>query len=52
MLYEVITLITILLLIQALKYLLTPLAQIRDQAVQIEQHHFGKSIPLPRTQVV
>lgn len=43
-------LITVLLLIQALKYLLTPLMQIRDQAKEIELHHFGKSIPLPRTQ--
>ncbi len=42
-------LITTLLLIQALKYVLTPLEQIRTQALEIEQHHFGKPIPLPRT---
>ena len=40
---------TILLLMLALRYLLKPLEQIRDQALEIEKHHFGNKIPLPRT---
>ena len=42
-------LITTLLLMQALRYLLKPLEQICAQAVEIEQHHFGHTIPLPKT---
>lgn len=42
-------LVTALLLMRALHYLLRPLEQIRKQAVEIELHHFGHSIPLPRT---
>lgn len=40
---------TILLLMLALRYLLKPLEQIRAQALEIEKHHFGNKIPLPRT---
>ena len=42
-------LVVIVLLIRALRYLLAPLDQIRNQAVEIEKHHFGQAIPLPRT---
>jgi diguanylate cyclase (GGDEF)-like protein len=42
-------LITTLLLMRALSYLLKPLDQIREQAIEIEQHHFGHEIPEPRT---
>ena len=42
-------LVTTLLLMQALRYLLKPLEQISTQAVEIEQHHFGHGIPLPKT---
>ena len=42
-------LIVIVLLIRALRYLLAPLEQIRNQAVEIEKHHFGQAIPLPKT---
>ena len=42
-------LITTLLLMRALSYLLKPLDQIREQALEIEQHHFGHEIPEPRT---
>ncbi|MFG0835137.1 EAL domain-containing protein [Aeromonas bivalvium] len=42
-------LVTTLLLMRALNYLLKPLAQIRDQAQEIELHHFGHVIPEPRT---
>ncbi|MGL5452940.1 MAG: EAL domain-containing protein [Aeromonas sp.] len=41
--------LTTILLMIALKYLLTPLKQICDQAVEIELHHFAKSIPEPKT---
>ncbi|MBM7454835.1 EAL domain-containing protein (putative c-di-GMP-specific phosphodiesterase class I)/GGDEF domain-containing protein [Oceanisphaera litoralis] len=37
------------LLILALRYLLKPLHDIEVQAREIEQHHFGKAIPLPNT---
>ncbi len=40
---------TILLLMLALRFLLKPLEQIRNQALEIEKHHFGNKIPLPRT---
>lgn len=40
---------TVLLLMRALNYLLRPLEQIRRQAAEIEQHHFGEAIPLPKT---
>jgi len=43
-------LITVLVLIRALRYLLKPLQQIQQQAKQIEQRNFGQAIPLPRTQ--
>ena len=42
-------LVVIVLLTRALRYLLKPLDQICDQAVEIEKHHFGQAIPLPRT---
>ena len=42
-------LVVIVLLIRALRYLLAPLDQIRNQAVEIEKHHFGQPIPLPKT---
>lgn len=42
-------LVVIALLIRALRYLLAPLEQIRNQAVAIEKHHFGQPIPLPKT---
>ncbi|KUE79306.1 EAL domain-containing protein [Aeromonas schubertii] len=42
-------LITVLLLMRALHYLLRPLQQICEEAVEIEQHHFGHTIPLPKT---
>lgn len=42
-------LITTLLLMQALRYLLKPLEQICTQVEEIEQHHFGHTIPLPKT---
>ncbi|NHI01411.1 EAL domain-containing protein [Oceanimonas sp. MB9] len=37
------------LLVLALRHLLKPLHSIEEQAHEIEQHHFGKSIPLPAT---
>ncbi|MFC3912269.1 EAL domain-containing protein [Pseudaeromonas sharmana] len=37
------------LLMRALQYLLRPLDEICVQATEIEQHHFGHVIPLPRT---
>ncbi len=37
------------LVIAALRILLRPLDLIRRQAVEIEKHHFNKSIPLPKT---
>lgn len=37
------------LVITALHFLLRPLNLIRRQAVEIEEHHFNKSIPLPKT---
>lgn len=40
---------TILLLMLALRFLLKPLEQIRNQTLEIEKHHFGHKIPLPRT---
>ncbi len=43
-------LVTVLVLIRALRYLLKPLQQIQQQAKQIEQRNFGQAIPLPRTQ--
>lgn len=42
-------LITTILLMRALNFLLKPLKQICDQAVEIELHHFGHTIPEPRT---
>jgi len=42
-------LVVTVLLMRALSLLLRPLEQIRHQAKEIEQHHFGHSIPLPRT---
>lgn len=42
-------LVTVLLLMRALRYLLLPLQQICEQAVEIEQHHFNHTIPLPNT---
>jgi methyl-accepting chemotaxis protein len=33
----------------ALRFLLRPLDWIRKQAVEIEQHHFNQTIPLPKT---
>ncbi|MGL4251524.1 MAG: EAL domain-containing protein [Aeromonas sp.] len=42
-------LITTILLMRALNFLLKPLKQICEQAVEIELHHFGHSIPEPRT---
>ncbi|WP_108651456.1 bifunctional diguanylate cyclase/phosphodiesterase [Dongshaea marina] len=38
-----------LILMKALKHLLRPLEQIREQASAIEHHHFGPPIPLPKT---
>ncbi|WP_432451816.1 bifunctional diguanylate cyclase/phosphodiesterase [Agarivorans sp. QJM3NY_29] len=43
-------LVTVLLLMRALRYLLKPLEQIQEQAKQLEQRNFGQTIPLPRTQ--
>lgn len=37
------------LLMRALSLLLRPLEQIQHQAKEIEHHHFGHAIPLPRT---
>ncbi|WMC11527.1 EAL domain-containing protein [Oceanimonas pelagia] len=37
------------LLVLALRHLLKPLHSIEEQAREIEQHHFGKTIPLPAT---
>lgn len=42
-------LVVALLLGRALRFILRPLEQICQQAVEIEQHHFGVTIPLPRT---
>jgi len=42
-------LITTILLMRALNFLLKPLKQICDQAVEIELHHFGHTIPEPKT---
>ncbi|WP_033138061.1 EAL domain-containing protein [Aeromonas finlandensis] len=42
-------LITTILLMRALNYLLKPLKQICEQAVEIELHHFGHTIPEPKT---
>lgn len=42
-------LITTILLMRALNYLLKPLKQICEQAVAIELHHFGHTIPEPKT---
>ncbi|MGL4714832.1 MAG: EAL domain-containing protein [Aeromonas sp.] len=42
-------LITTILLMRALNYLLRPLKQICQQAVEIELHHFGHTIPEPDT---
>ncbi|WP_219592172.1 EAL domain-containing protein [Aeromonas salmonicida] len=42
-------LITTILLMRALNYLLKPLKQICEQAVEIELHHFGHAIPEPKT---
>ncbi len=42
-------LITTILLMRALNYLLKPLKQICEQAVEIELHHFGHTIPEPNT---
>ncbi|PSJ40193.1 GGDEF domain-containing protein [Zobellella endophytica] len=41
--------VTWLLLVAALRFLLKPLSLIRQQAKEIELHHFGKSIPVPAT---
>jgi EAL domain-containing protein (putative c-di-GMP-specific phosphodiesterase class I)/GGDEF domain-containing protein len=43
-------LVTVIALIRSLKFLLYPLEQIRHQAEEIQQHHFGKPIRLPKTQ--
>lgn len=42
-------LVVTVLLMRALSLLLRPLEQIRHQAREIELHHFGHAIPLPRT---
>ena len=42
-------LVVTVLLMRALNILLRPLEQIRHQAKEIERHHFGHAIPLPRT---
>lgn len=42
-------LITTILLMRALNFLLKPLKQICEQAVEIELHHFGHAIPEPKT---
>ncbi|MDW4561771.1 MULTISPECIES: EAL domain-containing protein [Aeromonas] len=42
-------LITTILLMRALNYLLKPLKLICDQAVEIELHHFGHTIPEPKS---
>lgn len=42
-------LVTTILLMRALNFLLKPLKQICEQAVEIELHHFGHTIPEPKT---
>lgn len=42
-------LLTVIAMMRGLQFLLKPLEQIRHQAIEIQKHHFGKPIPLPKT---